>query len=90
VAITAVVLGIGMMVLSELITKMTAAALMVLIAIDGADGIGYEPTGLAVVVAVAASASFLTLIGYQTNTMVHGLGGYRFGTSGGSDSRCRS
>ncbi|WP_052668902.1 SLC13 family permease [Nitriliruptor alkaliphilus] len=77
VAIAAVVLGT--MLLTELITNVAAAALMVPIAIDVAERVGYETTGFAVAVAVAASSSFLTPIGYQTNTMVYGLGGYRFG-----------
>jgi di/tricarboxylate transporter len=77
VAVAAVV--IGTMVLTELITNVAAAALMVPIALDLADRIGAEPVGFAVAVAIGASASFLTPIGYQTNTMVYGLGGYRFG-----------
>jgi di/tricarboxylate transporter len=67
------------MVLTELITNVGAAALMVPIAIDVAQRIEAEPAGFAVAVALAASASFLTPIGYQTNTIVYGLGGYRFG-----------
>ncbi len=62
-----------------MITNVAAAALMVPIAIDVAERVGFETTGFAVAVALAASSSFLTPIGYQTNTMVYGLGGYRFG-----------
>jgi di/tricarboxylate transporter len=77
VALAAVV--VGTLVLTEMITNVAAAALMVPIAIDAAERVGAEPVGFAVAIAVAASSSFLTPIGYQTNTIVYGLGRYRFG-----------
>lgn len=64
--------------LTELITNNAAAVLMFPIAIASAAAAGVEPHGAAIAVAIAASASFLTPIGYQTNTMVYGPGGYRF------------
>ncbi len=77
VALALVVLGT--LVLTEMVTNVAAAALMVPVAIDAAERVDFDPTGFAVAVALAASASFLTPIGYQTNTIVYGLGGYRFG-----------
>jgi di/tricarboxylate transporter len=71
--------AVGTVVLTELITNVAAAALVVPIAIDVAERVGGNPRGFAVAVALSASASFLTPIGYQTNTIVYGLGGYRFG-----------
>lgn len=65
-------------VLTEVITNTAAAALMVPVALDVAARVGADPRGFAVGVAVAASASFLTPVGYQTNTMVYGVGGYRY------------
>jgi di/tricarboxylate transporter len=65
--------------LTELITNNAAAALLFPIAIAVAKEMGANPRPFAIAVAVAASMSFLTPIGYQTNTMVYGLGGYRFG-----------
>ncbi|MBX6363637.1 MAG: SLC13 family permease [Gemmatimonadetes bacterium] len=65
--------------LTELITNNAAAALVFPIAIAVAGQLGLDPRPYAIAVAVAASASFLTPIGYQTNTMVYGPGGYRFG-----------
>jgi di/tricarboxylate transporter len=71
--------AVATMLLTELLTNVAAAALMVPIALDVAQRVDADPTGFAVAVALAASSSFLTPIGYQTNTIVYGLGGYRFG-----------
>jgi di/tricarboxylate transporter len=64
---------------TEIVTNNAAAAVMFPIAIAAADRVGASPRVFALVVAVMASTSFLTPIGYQTNTMVYGPGGYRFG-----------
>ncbi len=65
-------------VLTELITNGAAAVLMFPIALSAASATGLDPRGTAIAIALSASASFLTPIGYHTNTMVYGPGGYRF------------
>ncbi len=65
--------------LTELITNNAAAVLMFPLAMATATQAGLDPRGFAFAVAIGASASFLSPIGYQTNTMVYGMGGYRFG-----------
>jgi di/tricarboxylate transporter len=65
-------------IMTEVITNNAAAALMFPIAWSAAAEAGYNPVPFAVAVAVAASASFATPIGYQTNLMVYGPGNYRF------------
>ncbi|WP_246624875.1 SLC13 family permease [Oceanobacter mangrovi] len=64
--------------LTEMMTNNAAAIVMLPICLSTAEslGVSYEP--FAIVVMIAASASFLTPTGYQTNLMVMGPGGYRF------------
>jgi di/tricarboxylate transporter len=77
----AVLLGLVLatMVLTEWVTNNAAAVLMFPIVLSAAETLDADPRALAIAMAVAASASFLTPVGYQTNTMVWGPGGYRFG-----------
>jgi di/tricarboxylate transporter len=65
--------------LTEFISNNAAAALMFPIAMATAGEIGADPRTFAIAIAISASLSFLTPIGYQTNTMVYGPAGYRFG-----------
>jgi di/tricarboxylate transporter len=78
--VTGVVLGIlvSTMLLTEVVTNNAAAAVMVPIAVRVAGEVDIDVRVMAVGIAVTASSSFLTPIGYQTNAMVFGPGGYRF------------
>lgn len=64
--------------LTELVSNNAVAVVVTPIAIGLADALGVDARPLVVAVMVAASASFATPIGYQTNTLVYGPGGYRF------------
>ncbi|MDE7378734.1 MAG: SLC13 family permease [Paraprevotella sp.] len=63
---------------TELITNNAAAALSFPIALAVAERLGVDPTPFFVVICMAASAAFSTPIGYQTNLIVQGVGGYKF------------
>jgi di/tricarboxylate transporter len=63
----------------EVLTNNAAAVLMFPICLATADQLGANPRPFVIALALAASASFMTPIGYQTNMMVYGPGGYRFG-----------
>lgn len=76
-ALAAVVLMASLF--TELITNNAAAVLAFPVAMSLADQLGVSPRPFAFAVAYAASCSFATPIGYQTNLMVYGPGGYSFG-----------
>ncbi len=65
-------------VLTELVSNNAVAVVMTPIAIGLGTALGIDPRALVVAVMVAASASFATPIGYQTNMLVYGPGGYKF------------
>ncbi|MCR9090259.1 SLC13 family permease [Algiphilus sp.] len=64
--------------MTELITNNAAALLMFPIAVAAATGLGLALEPFVVTVMLAASASFASPLGYQTNLMVSGPGSYRF------------
>ncbi|MEM1375022.1 MAG: SLC13 family permease [Pseudomonadota bacterium] len=65
-------------VLTETVSNNAVAVVVTPIAIGLAAAVGMDPRGLVVAVMIAASCSFATPIGYQTNMLVYGPGGYKF------------
>ncbi|WP_138416163.1 SLC13 family permease [Aquibacillus sediminis] len=63
---------------TEVITNNAAAVLMFPIAVEAAYQLGEEPIAFLLLITIGASASFLSPIGYQTNLIVYGPGGYKF------------
>ena len=66
------------MVLTELISNNAVAAMMTPVVIHLSHQLHLSPRPMIMAVIFAASASFSTPVGYQTNTFIYGAGGYRF------------
>ncbi|MFD1647029.1 SLC13 family permease [Haloarchaeobius litoreus] len=64
--------------LANVITPVASVALLVPVAAQSANELGADPFSFVLAVTFAGSTAFMTPIGYQTNLMVYGPGGYRF------------
>ncbi len=78
-AATLLITMVCTMLLSDIINNAATAVLMAPIAINIAQGLGVSIDSFLMAVAIGASCTFLTPIGHQSNTLVMGPGGYKFG-----------
>jgi di/tricarboxylate transporter len=76
--LTLAVVYVATVIFTEFITNNAAAALMFPIGVASATALGVDWLPFAIAIMFGASCSFLTPVGYQTNLMVYGPGGYRF------------
>ena len=74
-----ILLMIITMVLSDILNNAATAIVMAPVAIGLAENLDASPDAFLMAVAISASCAFLTPIGHQSNTLVMGPGGYRFG-----------
>jgi di/tricarboxylate transporter len=78
-AVSLTIILVSTMLLSNIINNAAAAVLMAPIALRVAETMALSPDPFFMGVALGASCAFLTPIGHQSNTLVMGPGGYRFG-----------